>query len=45
MDSYGIDRTPEGYQEANEIVTQMREAAEDENGAGGGGGGGDKKGK
>ena len=28
MDSYGIDRTPEGYQEANELVGQMREAAE-----------------
>ncbi|KAJ4398862.1 hypothetical protein N0V85_006177 [Neurospora sp. IMI 360204] len=35
MDSYGIDRTPEGYQEANEMVDTMREAAEREGGGGG----------
>ncbi|KAK3391374.1 hypothetical protein B0T20DRAFT_77804 [Sordaria brevicollis] len=34
MDSYGIDRTPEGYQEANEMVDQMREAAGRDGGGG-----------
>lgn len=28
MDSYGIERTAEGNQEANELVDTMREAAE-----------------
>lgn len=35
MDSYGIDRTPEGYQEANEMVDTMREAAERNDDGGG----------
>ncbi|EGO55352.1 hypothetical protein NEUTE1DRAFT_102785 [Neurospora tetrasperma FGSC 2508] len=34
MDSYGIERTPEGYQEANEMVDTMREAAEREGDSG-----------
>lgn len=36
MDSYGIDRTPGGYQEANDMVDQMRETAEAADRDGGG---------
>ena len=35
MDSYGIERTAEGYQEAHEMVNTMREAAAEREGDGG----------